>query len=89
LLFKQIAEGKIKAQARGVESLSDRELEVFRLIGKGHSAKASAHGLGISVKTIETHRQRIKEKLGLRSGDALKRKASTWLVAGKIKMPDR
>jgi DNA-binding NarL/FixJ family response regulator len=51
--------------------LSDRELEVFGLIGLGHSSKDVAHRMGISVKTVETHRHRIKDKLGLKSGTAL------------------
>ncbi|MDD5199715.1 MAG: LuxR C-terminal-related transcriptional regulator [Terrimicrobiaceae bacterium] len=41
---------------------------------------AVAHGLGISTKTVETHQQRIKAKLGLRSGGDLKRCATDWLL---------
>ena len=50
-----------------IEQLSDRELEIFRLIGTGMQRKEIASSLNISVKTIETHRAHIREKLGLRT----------------------
>lgn len=53
-------------------ALSDRELEVFTLIGKGYGSQRIATQLHISVKTVETHRANIKQKLGLSStGDLL------------------
>ena len=51
-----------------VHTLSDRELEVFELIGRGRSTKDIAKQLHLSVKTVETHREKIKAKLGLASG---------------------
>ena len=47
-----------------VDALSDRELEVLQLLGKGHSTRSIEETLHLSVKTIETHRAHIKEKLG-------------------------
>jgi two-component system response regulator NreC len=47
--------------------LSPREGEVLRLLAQGHSYREAAHQLGVSVKTIETHRKRLADKLGLRS----------------------
>lgn len=60
--------------------LSDRELQVFRLIGRGLGPSRVAEELHLSVKTIETHRMRIKLKLGLRSGADLNRHAEQWLA---------
>lgn len=61
------------------ESLADRELEVFELIGKGLGTREIAARLGCSVKTIETYRARIKEKLYLDSAAALTREAVRWV----------
>jgi DNA-binding NarL/FixJ family response regulator len=55
--------------------LSDREFEVFRLIGRGNGPSEIARQLGVSVKTVETHREHIKRKLGLSNGRELLRVA--------------
>jgi DNA-binding NarL/FixJ family response regulator len=60
--------------------LSDRELEVFRLIGDGITTRAIAGQLQLSVKTIETHRENIKAKLGLKNGTELGRLAVQWML---------
>jgi DNA-binding NarL/FixJ family response regulator len=51
-----------------IDNLSDREMHVFQLIGSGLGTKKIAHALNLSAKTVETHRQNIKRKLGLTSG---------------------
>ncbi len=56
-------------------SLTDRELEVFRLLAEGHNSREMAARLGISIKTVEVHRQNIKNKLGLRHSTELVKKA--------------
>ena len=61
--------------APGIESLSDRELEVFQLIGSGCATRQIAQQLRLSVKTIETYRAHIKEKLKLANGMELIRMA--------------
>lgn len=61
------------------DKLADRELQVFELIGKGIGTREIAGRLARSVKTIETYRARIKEKLGLRSSTALMREAVRWV----------
>ena len=48
-----------------IERLSNRELQVLSLIGRGQSSREAAEALGLSVKTIETHRQSLKRKLNL------------------------
>ena len=60
--------------------LSDRELEVFEMIGQGVPTRGIAERLHLSVKTIETHREKIKAKLKLRSGVELGRAAVQWVL---------
>jgi DNA-binding NarL/FixJ family response regulator len=66
--------------------LSDREFEVYDLIGRGKSTKEIAHQLHLSEKTVAVHRARIKTKLGLKSAVELSHHAIRWVegqVAGK------
>ncbi len=67
----------------GVESLSNRELEIFELIGRGNGTRAIAEQLHLSVHTIETHRENIRVKLGLRNGTELLRHAVQWVLEGR------
>jgi len=60
------------------QRLSKREREILRLIGYGHSCAEIAGQLGRSVKTIEAHRENIKQKLGLARGKDLLRYALLW-----------
>ena len=62
-----------------VHKLSDRELEVFRLLGKGHSTRRIATEMHLSVSTIETYRANIKNKLDLDSPGELLKHAIQWL----------
>jgi DNA-binding NarL/FixJ family response regulator len=66
-----------------ISKLSDRELEIFRLIGEGQATSTIATTLCRSPKTVETHRHRIKEKLGIRETEELKRLAFEWVLDGK------
>jgi DNA-binding NarL/FixJ family response regulator len=67
-----------------VADLTDRELEVFRLIGEGHSTRQIAEELHISVKTVESYQAHIKEKLSLRSARELVQHAIQWSIGEKI-----
>jgi DNA-binding NarL/FixJ family response regulator len=69
---------------KGVDSLSDRELAVFSLIAAGHRPGAIAKELGISRKTIETHCDHIKQKLGYHNSEELKQGARDLLGAGDV-----
>ena len=62
-----------------IEKLSDREFEVFQLIGRGHSTRAIAEQLHLSSKTVDVHRAHIKEKLELEDATALVRHAIRWV----------
>jgi DNA-binding NarL/FixJ family response regulator len=75
-LLHDAAEGR--APERDIDVLSDRELTVFRLIGDGHATHEIAEALGVSPKTVETYRERIKGKLGLASGSELVQRAVAW-----------
>jgi DNA-binding NarL/FixJ family response regulator len=66
-----------------VDRLTNRELEVLHLIGKGLSTREIAHLLHLSVKTIESHRRRIKGKINLRSGTQQVQFAVNWMVGDK------
>ncbi len=64
--------------------LSDRELEVFRLIGEGHSTRAIAEELHLSVKTVESHQAHIKDKLSLKNGRELVQHAIQWAMKEQV-----
>src|SRR5271170_3962760 len=66
-----------------VDELTDRELEVFRLIGEGHTTRQIAEVLHLSVKTVETYQAHIKEKLSLRSGRELVQHAIQSKISDK------
>jgi DNA-binding NarL/FixJ family response regulator len=63
-----------------IEGLTDRELEVFELIGHGMTTRKIANQLGLSVHTIETHREKIKSKLKLKNSAELGRHALQWVL---------
>jgi DNA-binding NarL/FixJ family response regulator len=60
--------------------LSDREMQVFRLLGTGLGTRQIAHRLRLGIKTVETYREHLKRKLGLKSAPALVHAASTWMA---------
>ena len=65
-----------------LQALSDRELQVFRLIGQGRSTRQIAATLHLSVKTVESHREHIKQKLQLESATELSHRAIQWVETG-------
>ena len=67
-----------------INTLSDRELEIFSFIGRGFSVSELASELNVSVKTIETHQMRMKEKLGLHGAAELRQKAREWLAKSAL-----
>jgi DNA-binding NarL/FixJ family response regulator len=79
LLRRTVGESAQPLRQTPVEALSDRELEVFRLIGRGRKTADIALQLHLSVKTVETYRDRIREKLDLSTGAELARYAMQWL----------
>ncbi|MCF6249146.1 MAG: response regulator transcription factor [Desulfobacula sp.] len=65
-----------------LKNLTDREMEIFQFIGKGFASGEIAKHLNISVKTIGTHRERIKNKLNLKHSGKLVRHAVIWVETG-------
>jgi DNA-binding CsgD family transcriptional regulator len=68
-----------RSRPAGISSLTDRELDVFRCLGHGMGTAKIAGALGISHKTVETHRARLKKKLGVDSVNALVARAARWV----------
>ncbi len=68
-----------------IERLSNRELQVLSLIGRGQSSREAADSLGLSVKTVETHRQSLKRKLNLLTNAQLLQYAINWYASGSNK----
>ena len=61
-----------------IDLLTNRELQVYRLIGEGHGTRQIADLLHVGVSTVETHRRNIRQKLGLDSGQELVHRATIW-----------
>jgi DNA-binding NarL/FixJ family response regulator len=79
-MLRQYVRGIAPAQASPLENLTDRELEVFRLIGGGHGTRQIADQLHVSVKTIESYQAHIKDKLALKNARELLQHAIEWSV---------
>ncbi len=75
---KRLAEPSPSRGREGIEGLSDRELQVFRMLGEGLNNKEIAQRLELSPKTVETYRDNIKRKLGLPDSVSLIRHAANW-----------
>ena len=78
-MIQQMASGKGKVVSSPIEQLTDRELEVFRLIGEGHSTRQIAGQLHLSVRTVEAYREYIKGKLNLKNATELVQHAFHWV----------
>ena len=77
-MLKHYITGSGTLRNSSIADLSDRELEVFRLIGEGHGTRQIAEELHISIKTVESYQAHIKEKLSLRSARELMQRAIQW-----------
>src|SRR5437870_11592661 len=84
LILNNFAGGTKNSRNSDIHNLSDRELEIFSFIGRGLSVSELATELNVSVKTIETHKMRMKEKLALRSAAELRQKAREWLARSAL-----
>jgi len=77
-MLQHYVRGSNPSQRSSISDLTDRELEVFRLIGEGHGTRQIAEILHLSVKTVESYQAHIKEKLSLRSARELVQHAVQW-----------
>jgi DNA-binding NarL/FixJ family response regulator len=80
MLHRTVGGGRGEVTRSPLDALADRELEVFRLIGQGVKTAEIAERLHLSVKTIETYRDRIRAKLDLSDGTALAHYATNWML---------
>ncbi len=79
LMLKKLLRRKMPKGDSPVSQLSDRELHVFQMLGTGYSTVEIADHLTLSVKTVETHREKIKRKLGLKDARELVHAARAWV----------
>jgi DNA-binding NarL/FixJ family response regulator len=84
-MAEKFVEGKLPAASSEVEILSDRELEVFQLLGRGLSTRQIAEELHVGFKTVQSFCARIKEKLKLSSANELLRESVRWHDSGTLK----
>ena len=82
-MLKHYITGAGTLRNSSIADLSDRELEVFRLIGEGQGTRQIAEALHLSVKTVESYQAHIKEKLSLRSARELMQHAIRWAMNEK------
>jgi DNA-binding NarL/FixJ family response regulator len=76
---RTLASGRGKASLPPIERLSDRELEIFRMLGRGIETRRVAEELRLSMKTVQAHCANIKDKLGLDNATELLREAVRWV----------
>ncbi len=79
MLASVVKGGACEPASSPLERLTNRELEVFRLIGQGFSTRQVAAALSVSPKTVESHSAKIKEKLGLHNSVQLQQRAALWV----------
>ena len=82
-MLKHYFTGSGTLRNSSIADLTDRELEVFRLIGEGHGTRQIAEELHLSIKTVESYQAHIKEKLSLRSARELVQHAIRWSMNEK------
>jgi DNA-binding NarL/FixJ family response regulator len=78
-MLHQVADSHFAKGVSPVERLSDRELQVFERLGQGRKTKEIAHDLRLSIKTVQTYREHLKEKLQLKDATSLVRFAVQWV----------
>lgn len=79
-MLRRVAGAAEAQQVSPLSTLSDRELEVFRLVGKGYGTRQIANELKISVKTVESYHSHLKDKLSLRNARELVQYAIEWAI---------
>ena len=84
-MMKRMVGGQPAGTGSAMEVLTDRELEVFQMIGRGMGTRRIAEELRIGIKTVESYRARIKEKLYLTDGTQLVQQAVQWVQSNENK----
>jgi DNA-binding NarL/FixJ family response regulator len=84
-VISKFMRGETEQPMSPLEILSDRELEVFRMLGQGKGTRQIAQDLGLTIPTIQSFRNRIKEKLHLKTAPELVLHAINWVQSGSPK----
>jgi len=79
-LIDKLIHGSSGTLKSSVDLLSDREFEIFQLLGNGFSTKEIASKLGLSIYTVESHKRNIKEKLKLKDSAEVLKHAIQWVI---------
>lgn len=87
MLQRFVSAGAAHGKHSSLNELSDRELEVLRLMGEGHSTRQIADALHLSVKTVESYQAHLKEKLALKNSRELVQYAVQWAINAKSVSP--
>jgi len=87
MLQRFVSAGAAHGKHSSLNELSDRELEVLRLMGEGHSTRQIADELHLSVKTVESYQAHLKEKLALKNSRELVQYAVQWTINAKSVSP--
>jgi DNA-binding NarL/FixJ family response regulator len=83
-IIDSISGRKPRGSSSPIEKLTDREFEIFQLIGRGESSREIAKQLHVSPKTVDVHRGHIKEKLELKNATSLLRQAVRWVETQSV-----
>lgn len=86
-MIGRVASSGVRTSDNPIDRLSNRELQILHMVGKGMSTRETAQSLSLSIKTVESHRQRLKRKLNLGTGTQLIQYAINWL-AGREAGPE-
>ena len=84
LILERLGQGGQTPECLGVDGLSDREIEVFQLIGRGLNSRECAEQLNLGLSTVDSYRARIKQKLAIKNAAELYQRAAQWLVENKL-----
>lgn len=83
-VLERLARAESPTEPSGIEALADRELEVFNLLGRGLNSRQISEQINLGVSTVESYRQRIKEKLGLKNAAAVYQRAAQWVFERNV-----
>ncbi len=83
-ILERLGRADKAVQPSGVDLLSDREIEVFQLIGGGLNSREIAGQLNLGPTTVDRYRARIKEKLGIKNAAELYQRAAQWMAEGGL-----
>jgi DNA-binding NarL/FixJ family response regulator len=79
-ILVRLLQSERRSHASGFDVLSDRETEVFQLIGSGMNSREISEGLSLAITTVDSYKERIKEKLGIKNAAELYQRAAQWML---------